>query len=87
MPRMVCATSKQRFTGLVHLRLAISLWTKYARAVETGEKRLAAAGIYATLGARRGRAAKAGHPGRLHSEVRGIFPCRSRSQGGDTEPL
>ena len=43
-----CSTCKQRFTGQVKLRLAIVLWTKYARAVEMGTIRIAAAGTYTT---------------------------------------
>ena len=47
-PWISCSTCKQRFTGLVQLRLAIALWTKYARLVETDDERLAAAASYAT---------------------------------------
>ena len=42
-----CSTCKQEFTGLVKLRLAIALWAKHARVVETDGNRLAAAGTYA----------------------------------------
>ena len=37
-----CSTCKQEFTGLVQLRLAIALWVKHARAVETDDERLMA---------------------------------------------
>ena len=59
---------KQLFTGRVQLRLAITMWLKCARAEDTDDKRLLAAGSYAEnrhrRGARRGRAAAVGHPGR-----------------------
>ena len=42
-----CSTCKQRFTGQVKLRLAIALWAKHARVVETNMERIAAAGTYA----------------------------------------
>ena len=38
---------KQRFTGLVQLRLAITLWAKHALKTETDEDRLVAADEYA----------------------------------------
>ena len=38
----VCSTCKQRFTGLVRLRLAIVLWANYARKAETNKNLLAA---------------------------------------------
>ena len=51
-PWVFCPTCKQRFTDLVQLRLAIALWVKRARAVETDTKRPLAADVYATaLGA------------------------------------
>ena len=43
---LFCATCKQGFTGLVQLRLAIALWAKHARAVETDEERLQAVDMY-----------------------------------------
>ena len=47
-----CPTCKQEFTGLVQLRLAIALWAKHARVVETDQNRVAAALSYAAaLGA------------------------------------
>ena len=36
---------KQRFTGMVRLQLAIALWAKHARAVESGGMRLLAASL------------------------------------------
>ena len=54
-----CATCKQRFTGQVRLRLAIALWAKHARAVETDKKRLAAASTYAMALGGAGEHAKA----------------------------
>ena len=46
----VCATCKQRFTGLVQMRLAIALWSKHARAVDTNLERIVAADVYAEAG-------------------------------------
>ena len=43
-----CSNCKQRFTGLVQLRLAIVLWAKHARAVETDVNRIMAASAYAS---------------------------------------
>ena len=42
-PWTFCSTCKQKFTGIVQLRLTIALWVKYARAVETNQDRLLAA--------------------------------------------
>ena len=45
-PWIFCQTCKQRFTGLVQLRLAITLWAKFTDAATDGKK-LAAASSYA----------------------------------------
>ena len=43
-PWTFCSTCKQRFTGLVRMRLAIALWATWAvHAMETDDKRLVAA--------------------------------------------
>ena len=42
------STCKQPFAGQAKLRLAIALWTKHARTVETNQGRLAVTGAYAS---------------------------------------
>ena len=70
-----CATCKQHFTGLVQLRLAITLWAKYAREVETDENRIAATQVY---GAALGEAGEHAETMRLE---RGNFEVYTRTKG------
>ena len=71
-----CSICKQRFTGLVQLRLAIALWAKYAAcALETDLERLGAVDVYAGALAAAGEHAEAA---RLH---RGIMDVRTRTWG------
>ena len=70
-----CSTCKQRFTGLVQLRLAIALWAKHARAVEANPERLIAADVYAVALRAAGESAESA---RLR---RGILDVRTRTWG------
>ena len=70
-----CSTCKQRFTGQVQLRLAVVLWARHARAVETDEERLCAAFEYSTALQDAGEHAEAA---RLQ---RGVLDVRTRMLG------
>ena len=71
----ICSTCKQRFTGLVQLRLAIALWLKHACAAEMNEERLLAATSYA------GALGDAGEPAEAARLTRGILDVETRMSG------
>ena len=75
-PWVFCSTCKQRFTGLVQLRLAIALWAKYAR-VETNEQRVLAAELYS------GALNAAGEHAEAMRLKRGILDARTRMLGSE----
>ena len=72
-----CLTCKQKFTGLVQLRFAMTLWAKHARAVETNLERLLAATLYTMALSAAGEHAEAA---RLQ---RSILDVRTRTLGPD----
>ena len=82
-PRFVawvyCSTCKQRFTGLVALRLVIALWAKHARTVETNMERIVAAVTYA------GALFAAGESAEAERLERGLLGVYTRVLGPEHE--
>ena len=76
-PWVFCGTCQQRFTDQVRLRLAIEMWAKHARAVETDAMRLEAAASYASaIGA-------AGEPAEAVRLQRDTLDARTRVRGDE----
>ena len=71
-----CSACKQYFTDMVQLRLAIALWAKRARALETNAERLAAVAVCAVAIGRAGEHAEATRlqRGLLDAHVRTLGP-------------
>ena len=72
-----CSTCNQAFTGLVQLQLAIALWAKYARLLETHEDRISAAVVYAAA------LSSAGEHAEATRIFRGILDVHTRMLGPD----